>query len=71
MKKRDFGGSLLMGVLRDNHSDVFMAKMNYLNTETLSMVLEGLEKLYQKSGHSRQGMIPKFRKPVLLSSELF
>ena len=44
-----------MGVLRDNHSDVFMAKTNYLNTETLSMVLEGLEKLYQKSDHSTLG----------------
>ena len=43
-----------MGVFRDTHSDVFMAKTNYLNTETLSMVLEGLEKLYQKSDHRKQ-----------------
>ena len=50
MKKRDFGGSLLMGVLRDIHSNVFMAKMNYSNTETLSMILEGLQTLYRKSG---------------------
>ena len=49
MKKRDFGCPLLMGVLRDNHSDRFMAKMNYFNTETLSMVLEGLQTLSRKS----------------------
>ena len=65
MKKRDLGCSLLMGVLRDNHSDVCMAKTNYSNTETLSMVLEGLEKLYQKSDHSRQGDDPKVSKTGL------
>ena len=48
MVKRDFWCPLLMGVLEDNHSDRFMAKMNYFNTETLSIVLKGLEKLYQK-----------------------
>ena len=54
-----------MGVFRDTHSDVFMAKMNYLNTETLSMVLEGLEKLYQKSDHSTLGDDPKVSKTGL------
>ena len=65
MEKRDFGGSLLMGVLRDIHSNVFMAKMNYLNTETLSMVLEGLQTLYRKSGRCRQGDDPKVSKTGL------
>ena len=51
--------------MRDNHSDVCMAKTNYSNTETLSMVLEGLEKLYQKSDHSRQGDDPKVSKTGL------
>ena len=44
-----------MGVLEDNHSDRFMAKMNYFNTETLSTILEGLEKFYRKSGSWRPG----------------
>ena len=65
MKKRDFGGSLLMVVLRDIHSNGFMAKMNYFNTETLQMVLEGLQKLYRKSGRCRQGDDPKVSKTGL------
>ena len=65
MTKRDFGCSLLMGVLRDNHSDVFMAKTNYSNTETLSMVLEGLEKLYRKSGSWSPRSSPKVSKTGL------
>ena len=55
MIKRDFWCPLLMGVLRDSHSDRFMAKMNYFNTETLSMVLEGLQTLYRKSGSCSPG----------------
>ena len=65
MKKRDFGGSLLMGVLRDIHSNVFMAKMNYSNTETLSMILEGLQTLYRKSGRCVWGDALKVSKTGL------
>ena len=65
MKKRDFGGSLLMGVLRDIHSNVFMAKMNYSNTETLSMILEGLQTLYRKSGRCERGDALKVSKTGL------
>ena len=65
MRKRDLGCCLRIGVLRDSHSDLFMAKMNYFNTETLSMVLEGLQTLYRKSGRCRQGDDPKVTKTGL------
>mgnify|MGYP005818323613 CR=1 FL=1 len=54
-----------MSVFRDTPSDVFMAKMNYLNTETLSMVLEGLQTLYRKSGSWSPRSSPKVSKTGL------
>ena len=65
MRKRDLGCCLRMGVLRDSHSDLFMTKMNYFNTETLSTILEGLEKLYRKSGSWSPRSSPKVSKTGL------
>ena len=65
MKKHDFGCSLLMGVLRDNHSVFLWRKWIISNTETLSMVLEGLEKLYRKSGSWSPRSSPKVSKTGL------
>ena len=42
-----------------------MAKTNYSNTETLSLVLEGLGKLYKKSVHSSPRSSPKVPKTGL------
>ena len=50
MKKYDFGGLLSRGILARGVSGNYMALSNYSNSETLSIILNGLEKVSQKSG---------------------
>ena len=65
-----------MVVLSDIRSTIYMAISIIPNTETLPMVLEGLEKLYQKSGSCACREDPKvhqtgltFLITILVSSE--
>ena len=50
MKKYDFGGLLSRGILAWGVSEIYMALWNYSNSETLSIILNGLEKVSKKSG---------------------
>ena len=59
MKKYDFGGLLSRGILARGVSGIYMALSNYSNSETLSIILNGLEKVSKNSGSCGCGDAPK------------
>ena len=52
MEKYDFGSLLSRGILACAASTIYMALSNYSNSETLSFILNGLEKVSRKFDRS-------------------